>query len=402
MTLRIVALAPWIPTADAPHAGGQHVWWHVTELATEADVTVVAPTATGPGNLGGANVAAVRFRRPTTGVGRCVRYARWVARGLGPGPQELKALQRFLRSAEGRAIIAAADFIEVQYEEMLPLLSELPTVLPAVLWIHDYVSDELTSLTSNAGSRRRRIESKLRRIGARREEKRGFPRCDGAVVFNPDDVQRLSAFWPVERLRVVRPAVLIAKGRVHGSAVAPTALLVGAFDRSVNRDGLDWLLDFAWPAVRKACPSARLVVAGAGAPHLDAPGVEILGYVKDLAGVYAEADVALAVGSAGGGLKLTIAQALANALPVVATSLAARGYAAPDDADYLLRRDAPGAFASAVADLLLSSDRGRGAGLSGQKWWATQVSMRASSADLLGWYTELVADRSSRSKRQTR
>lgn len=95
-----------------------------------------------------------------------------------------------------------------------------------------------------------------------------------------------------------------------------------------NRDALDWLLDEIMPAVWAREPAAILTLTGRGLPeeldHVDSR-IEARGFVDDLPAVYAASDVVLVPLRQGGGSPLKFIEALACALPVVATPKAAAG-----------------------------------------------------------------------------
>lgn len=132
-----------------------------------------------------------------------------------------------------------------------------------------------------------------------------------------------------------------------------TLLFVGALGYAPNRDGLLWFLSEVWPRLRAETKGAvRLRVVGAPIPaelaELDGRnGVEFLGAVPDLAPIYQAATLALAPLRTGGGTRLKIIEAVAHCIPVVSTSLAARGlgFAAGDS---MWLADSPLEFSDAI------------------------------------------------------
>ena len=119
---------------------------------------------------------------------------------------------------------------------------------------------------------------------------------------------------------------------VDVQAIAPAAghrgsmrvLLVADFSYEPNRDGLAHLADDVMPLVWEQEPEARLTVVGRGleTPPGDAR-VEVRGFVDDLEAEYAGADAVAVPMRHGGGSPLKFVEALAHALPVVATAHAA-------------------------------------------------------------------------------
>ncbi len=98
----------------------------------------------------------------------------------------------------------------------------------------------------------------------------------------------------------------------------PHVLIVGS-GNPMNRRGLGDFLRFAWPAVLADVPDARLIVAGPVSTFVpdDAPQVESIGPVEDLAPLYADARVVINPAAAGTGLKIKTVEALAHFRPIV-------------------------------------------------------------------------------------
>ena len=356
-------------------------WWH----RPARDVTTLE---------GGIDLVPIVIDVPRRGLRRRLRYLRWLARGLGPGPQELHGLRRFLRSPQGQHLTASADVVELHFEDILPILEDLDPRPRVVLWAHDVVSEDLIVAQADLRSRRRRLESRVRLVGTLRAERRLLPRCDAAVVFKAADQDSLRSLGFTGPLRVASPQVSTSTSDVDARPLPaePTVVIVAAFDRAVNREGLTWFVGRVWPGVRERVATARLVVVGANAPGVSGDGVKVAGFVSDLSSVYAEADVAVVPARGGAGLKFTVAQALTNGVPVVSTTSGARGYPSPDDAGFLVRCDDPDGFAAAVVEILNAPDRGRALGASGRAWWHTEDASRAGAGDLVGWYSDLIRD----------
>lgn len=128
---------------------------------------------------------------------------------------------------------------------------------------------------------------------------------------------------------------------------APQLLFSGT-SAARNLHALEHFLQRSWPLIRAVIPTARLCVAGDWQPAAQAqfrgtPGVWFTGRQDDLRPYFNQADLYIAPFSDSHGSKLKLAEALAMALPVVATAAAARGLAvrsgeqlvlAADDADF--------------------------------------------------------------------
>lgn len=136
----------------------------------------------------------------------------------------------------------------------------------------------------------------------------------------------------------------------------PTLLFLGAYWYEPNVQAADFLIAKIWPLVRRAVPSARLIIAGSRPEEIRAysrsiPGVEFTGFVDDLENVYRRSRIVCCPVLRGGGTRIKIIEAAAYGKPIVATSMGAEGLDFRDGHEFLLRDD-PGSFADACVNLL--------------------------------------------------
>jgi len=107
-------------------------------------------------------------------------------------------------------------------------------------------------------------------------------------------------------------------------------LFLGRMDWPPNRHGLSWLLDEVWPNVAQRRPDLRLVVAGSGddawlRARTLPPAVERLGFVPDLAPLYARTAASLVPLFFGSGASVKVVEAAAQGRGAIATALGVRG-----------------------------------------------------------------------------
>ncbi|MBV8097244.1 MAG: glycosyltransferase [Acetobacteraceae bacterium] len=150
----------------------------------------------------------------------------------------------------------------------------------------------------------------------------------------------------------------------------PASLLfLGYYGYKPNVLAAEYLVREIWPRVKQRVPEAALTIAGAGAEVLGCsnarvPGVQVTGFVQDLAALYATARVVCCPMLTGGGTRIKIIEAAAYAKPVVATRVGAEGLAFQNETEILIRND-PDAFAETCIALLtnhaLCSQIGRAA-----------------------------------------
>ena len=133
----------------------------------------------------------------------------------------------------------------------------------------------------------------------------------------------------------------------------PVAIFVANFAYAPNRNALTFLIEEVLPRVWQQLPDAQLTLAGAGLqqPPSSDPRVRALGFVENLAGIYAHARCAVVPLLQGGGSPLKLVEALAYGLPVVATPLAVAGLDVQDGVDCLVA-EGPQAFADTLVRVL--------------------------------------------------
>lgn len=148
---------------------------------------------------------------------------------------------------------------------------------------------------------------------------------------------------------------------------APVALMMADWSWAPNRRALGWLLR-CWPDVRRAVPSARLLLAGR---HVDQAGigllrgVEVVGAVADSYEVLCRTAVVAFPCPPSSGPKYKVIESLAHGIPVVTTEAGAEGVLVPP-------QDGPVVtdvhhFAGSLASLLVDPQRRASLGAAGRR-----------------------------------
>ncbi|HET9769220.1 MAG TPA: glycosyltransferase [Thermoanaerobaculia bacterium] len=324
-------------------------------LAPTHEVTWLAPPAAGepPPPLG---VRRETFRP---------RAAAWAALAAVPGLLRGWPLQAlpFRQPDLGRRLRALAprhDVVVLQLVRLLPHLRDVGDV-PLVV-------DLIDCLSLNAATRadfdrlplRPALRAEARRLAA--AEARLISAARTALVVSERDRQAL--------VRVAAPALA---GRIAVAPIAmpeaaaagpvprpphgdPTIMLTGNLGYFPNRDALRFFVAEVWPALRRAEPSARLIVAGdrpsgATARRVAAAGGTLVSRPPELRSLLAGATVAVAPLRCGSGVPLKVLDAWAAGAPVVASPFAAAGAGAEPERD-LLVADSPREWVSQVGRLL--------------------------------------------------
>lgn len=153
---------------------------------------------------------------------------------------------------------------------------------------------------------------------------------------------------------------------------APSIVFTGLMNYFPNVDGVRHFCAEIFPRVRAEVPDARFVIVGRNPVRsvralARLPGVSVTGAVPDVRPYLASASVSVAPLRVARGIQNKILEAMAMALPVVATSAAFEGVGAPKGTGGEVA-DSPDAFARCVVELLRDPERRRSAGESARAY----------------------------------
>ncbi len=208
----------------------------------------------------------------------------------------------------------------------------------------------------------RRARGLLRTWRLRRFERALAQRADAVVAVSPDEAALVQAIAPHTR-------VVVAPNGVDATVLTPSppgdaALFVGLLSYAPNRDAMTWFARDVLPRLGAGGP--EVLVAGRDpGPELQslargAPRLRLLGFVPDLAPLYARAGVFVNPMRSGGGTRLKMLEAMAAGKAVVSTAIGAEGLALTPGRDVMVA-DTAAEFADAVRALL--ADPGQAARL---------------------------------------
>lgn len=192
------------------------------------------------------------------------------------------------------------------------------------------------------------------KAAAARKTETGLIRdSDATIVVSPHEAALLRETFPqatiaeIPILRTMPPKTKV------GFASRRNIVFIGGFRHPPNVDAVLWFAEAVMPILRRKGFRAKFVVAGSHMPRkiagLRAPGVEVRGFVPDLAGFFDAARVSVAPLRFGAGQKGKIVTSLGMGVPVVATTIGAEGMSLKDRQTAMIADDP-----EAIADRLLS------------------------------------------------
>ena len=181
-----------------------------------------------------------------------------------------------------------------------------------------------------------------------------LPRADAVIAASEDEAGAIAARYGLSSVHAVPNAYAAAR------ALPPPPghdrmLFVGNLTYPPNVAAAQSLAHDVLPELRRLRPAATVDLVGAYDVRLAAvgkePGVHLRGFVADLVGAYAAADVIVAPMRLGAGTRIKILEAFAYGRPVIATPQAVAGLHVRDGVEVLLG-DTP-AEVAACADRVL-------------------------------------------------
>jgi len=188
-----------------------------------------------------------------------------------------------------------------------------------------------------------RMESQRLRAG----EYLALAQAATTIALTADDAQTLAELVrPEDRASIVciEPA-FPAQASPGATVVGDPALVLSGSTWWPNAQSRHWFLGQVWPLLHAELPGARLHVFGGNATR--APGIELHPAPAQSQMAFPRDAIAIVPLLAAGGIRMRILEAWSRGLPVVATSIAARGFDVVDGRELLLA-DSPEQFLDAV------------------------------------------------------
>lgn len=336
--MKIVSFSKVVPYEGVPHAGGEYYLHHIESLASDYEITIIAP------NTARNREAKERFRLPArvflvndivNSPGR-KRFLRKVLDELRPVSAPAY-LHRALRTDHDlRQIVRDANIAEFQWSESASVIGRVKRInsdARRIVVMHDVLQQKFRRRLATANTLKPRARALIGFVSARILEPRRLLLGDDVIVFSKKDKQLIESAVGPDRIFVIPPPLQFSNAQKVPSRTPFSVLFTGAMDRPENDLGIRWFIKNCWPSILSQHPGARLTIAGA-APSQEllelASGyhsISVTGYVDSLDPFYASASVFVVPLFQGAGVKFKAISAMLHGVPIVSTVIGAEGVA---------------------------------------------------------------------------
>jgi hypothetical protein len=327
---------------------GNRPWFTVHPDFSGVAAEIVAPQSMRVGN---------RYwsLSPTVWGRFAIRLAQETLRRAGIKLRIKSLLGAPLSGCEAKELAAASDanpaaVVAAEYSSLGPVLGLLMSRSRKVVLLHDLFS-------LRASSFRARGESPDHYDMSEAEEAACISAADTLVFASANELKLFRPLTPNAAHVWLRPEVPdypLSNGKEPARAVFLGTRHAG------NADALKHLIDDVWPLVRDRSPAASLWVAGSACEDLSpaqasAPGIRIMGRVRDLSEIGGAASIGLAPTRVASGVSIKVAEYLRLGMPCIAYPLALEGFGRELD-DLVDVAEGPQAMADRIAALLPDND----------------------------------------------
>jgi polysaccharide biosynthesis protein PslH len=189
-------------------------------------------------------------------------------------------------------------------------------------------------------------------------EKNAINNADKVLAVSRGDATRLATKFrqtPSKFVVVPSGAILYPKTRRNRDGSKSMFVFHGSYFHPPNKEAIELIKNYIAPKLRELYPLARFVIAGDGVPAFKQENVESLGYVSDLYGLLATADIGIVPILNGGGTRLKILDYMSMGLPIVTTQKGIEGIDFSNiEAPAKIVSKVDGKFIKAIVELLKS------------------------------------------------
>jgi glycosyltransferase involved in cell wall biosynthesis len=197
-------------------------------------------------------------------------------------------------------------------------------------------------------------------------------KCDLTILLSNDELYTVREHRPEAPLTILPVVFKDIPGAAQGYEQRRDILFIGSFPHKPNIDAVVYFAESVFPIIKLQIPDIRFKVIGANPPEeiqrlAAIPGIEIVGFVKDLEPVFTDIRLTVAPLRYGAGIKGKIGTSLCYGVPCVATPMAVEGMGLTPGLNVLVG-ESPEAFASAVSDAYQNAGLWKTLSVEGQKF----------------------------------
>jgi glycosyltransferase involved in cell wall biosynthesis len=223
-----------------------------------------------------------------------------------------------------------ASFVLVHHYERMPFVAPLAKFLP--IWLETQDIQAILHVQHNSMNMVRLRTDPFPTM--LKEEMAWVRKADAVVAISETELSTFQKHVDSSKVFLCQPPISITKAEELEEIRPPIDILYVASDNPGNLASIKWFISEVWPDAYAA--GLRCFVVGnidhrMRSEGLETKGIEIVGAVDSLAPWYAAARVVAIPTVEGTGIGIKTIEALAAGVPIVATSLAYRGF--PSDWD---------------------------------------------------------------------
>lgn len=164
------------------------------------------------------------------------------------------------------------------------------------------------------------------------EENRWYQKFNKIIVFSGDDKDSIRKLYNIEHVEVIPLGInLDDYPSMDTKEKLFDLIFVGNFSHSPNTDAVSYFYIKIWPLIKNRLPNVSVVIIGDNLPpnikklvELD-KNISVSGYIENVQEYYYKSRIAIAPIRYGTGMRFKVLEAMALNIPVVSTSIGARG-----------------------------------------------------------------------------
>ena len=198
-------------------------------------------------------------------------------------------------------------------------------------------------------------EARKHALKVRDQEFELIDQCDLTILLSNEELYSIWETRPEAPLAVLPVVFKDIPGSTTSYQDRRDILFIGSFPHQPNIDAVLYFAESVFPTIKKRIPDIRFKIVGSNPPEsirqlAEVPGIEVLGFVKNIEPLFSEIRLSLAPLRYGAGIKGKIGTSLCYGVPCVATPMAVEGMGLIAGKNVMVG-ETPGQFADAVCEL---------------------------------------------------